>query len=72
MPEENLGDPIPRPEPYIVPAVPEQEFDSVWLRSINIYAPQINASGNTEGSINIECLLNHFNIGFDSSHLIVH
>ena len=56
MPEENLGDPIPRPEPYIVPAVPEQEFDSIWLRSINIYAPQINASGNTEGSINIECL----------------
>jgi len=54
--QENLGDPIPRPEPYIVPAIPEQEFDSVWLRSINIYAPEINASGNTQGSINVECL----------------
>ena len=56
MPQENLGDPIPRTEPYIVPASPEQEFDSIWLRSINIFAPQINASGNNEGSINIECL----------------
>ena len=35
---------------------PEQEFDSVWLRSINLFAPQINESGNTLGSINIECL----------------
>ena len=42
MPQENLGDPIPRTEPYIVPASPEQEFDSIWLRSINIFAPQIN------------------------------
>ena len=56
MPEENLGDPIPRTAPYIVPATPEQEFDSVWLRSINIFAPQTNESGNTLGSINIECL----------------
>ena len=56
MPEENLGDPIPRTEPYIVPATTEQEFDSVCLMSINIFAPQTNESGNTAGSINIECL----------------
>ena len=56
MPEDNLGDPIPRNEPFVIPARPEETFDSVWLRSINIYAPQINASGNSEGSINIEML----------------
>ena len=56
MPEDNLGDPIPRDEPFVIPARPEETFDSVWLRSINIYAPQINASGNSEGSINIEML----------------
>jgi len=56
MPEDNLGDPIPRNEPFVVPATPEETFDSVWLRSINIYSPQINASGNDLGSINIEML----------------
>tara|TARA_R110002020_G_scaffold51418_1_gene145489 strand:- start:93 stop:563 length:471 start_codon:yes stop_codon:yes gene_type:complete len=56
MPEDNLGDPIPRNEPFVIPARPEETFDSVWLRSINIYSPQINASGNNEGSINIEML----------------
>ena len=54
--EKNLGDPIPRSEPYIVPASPKQEFDSIWLRSINLYAPQTNVSGHNQGSINIECL----------------
>ena len=39
-PEEVLGDPIPRDEPFVVPASPEQTFDSVWLRSINIFLPQ--------------------------------
>ena len=53
---DNLGDPIPRDEPFVVPAQPEETFDSVWLRSINIYAPEINASGNSQGSINIEML----------------
>ena len=38
-PEEVLGDPIPRDEPFVVPASPEQTFDSVWLRSINIFCP---------------------------------
>ena len=48
--EKNLGDPIPRSEPYIVPASPKQEFDSIWLRSINLYAPQTNVSGHNQGS----------------------
>ena len=56
MPEDNLGDPIPRNEPFVIPARPEETFDSVWLRSINIYAPEINASGNNQGSINVEML----------------
>jgi len=56
MPEDNLGDPIPRKEPFVIPARPEETFDSVWLRSINIFAPQINASGNHQGNINIEML----------------
>mgnify|MGYP006404944861 FL=1 len=56
MPKKNLGDPIPRPEPYIVPATPEKEFDSVWLRNINIFAPETLVSGNNQGNINIECL----------------
>ena len=56
MPEDNLGDPIPRIEPFVIPARPEETFNSVWLRNINIYAPEINASGNNQGSINIEML----------------
>lgn len=53
---DNLGDPIPRNEPFVVPASPEETFDSVWLRSINIYAPNTAAEQPTEGSINIEML----------------
>ena len=56
MPEDNLGDPIPRDEPFVVPATPEQTFDSVWLRSINIYAPNTAEAAPTEGSLNIEML----------------
>lgn len=56
MPKKNLGDPIPRDEPYIVPARPEETFDNVWLRSINLFAPETLVSGNSQGSINIECL----------------
>lgn len=55
-PEEILGDPIPRDEPFVVPATPEQTYDSVWLRSINIYAPNTSEAAPTEGSINIEML----------------
>lgn len=53
---EVLGDPIPRDEPYVVPATPEQTYDSVWLRSINIYAPNTSEAAPTEGSINVEML----------------
>ena len=53
---DNLGDPIPRNEPFVVPASPEEIFDSVWLRSINIYSPNTASEAPTEGSINIEML----------------
>ena len=53
---EVLGDPIPRDEPYVVPATPEQTYDSVWLRSINIYAPHTSEAAPPEGSINVEML----------------
>ena len=55
-PEEVLGDPIPRDEPFVVPASPEQTFDSVWLRSINIFVPNTSEEAPSEGSINIEML----------------
>ena len=51
---DNLGDPIPRNEPFVVPASPEETFDSVWLRSINIYAPNTAAADPLQGSINVE------------------
>ena len=55
-PEEVLGDPIPRDEPFVVPASPEQTFDSVWLRSINIFAPNTSEAAPSESSLNIEML----------------
>ena len=55
-PEEVLGDPIPRDEPFVVPASPEQTFDAVWLRSINIFAPNTSEAAPSEGSLNIEML----------------
>jgi|TARA_R110000744_G_scaffold168001_6_gene285590 hypothetical protein len=56
MPDEILGDPIPRDEPFVVPARPEEIFDSIWLRNINISVPATAESGSTEGNIHIECL----------------
>ena len=56
MPEDNLGDPIPRNEPFVIPARPEETFDSVWLRSINIFVPNTSEEAPSEGSINIEML----------------
>ena len=53
---DNLGDPIPRNEPFVVPASPEETFDSVWLRSINIFVPNTAEADPAQGSINIECL----------------
>ena len=55
-PEEVLGNPIPRDEPFVVPASPEQTFDSVWLRSINIFVPNTSEEAPSEGSLNIEML----------------
>ena len=55
-PEEVLGDPIPRDEPFVVPASPEQTFDSVWLRSINIFVPNTSEEAPNDGSLNIEML----------------
>ena len=55
-PEEVLGDPIPRDAPFVVPASPEQTFDSVWLRSINIFAPNTSEAAPSEGSLNIEMI----------------
>ena len=53
---DNLGDPIPRDEPFVVPARPEETFDSVWLRSINIFVPNTAEANPTEGSVNIEMI----------------
>lgn len=53
---DNLGDPIPRDEPFVVPAKPEETFDSVWLRSINIYVPNTAEADPSQGSVNIEML----------------
>ena len=51
-----VGDPIPRDEPFVVPASPEETFDSVWLRSINIYAPNTSTEDPNGGSLSIEML----------------
>ena len=56
MPEENLGDPIPRDEPFVVPASPKETFDSIWLRNINISVPAPAQSGSPEGNLHLECL----------------
>ena len=53
---DNLGDPIPRGEPFVVPAKPEETFDSVWLRSINIFVPNTAEADPSQGSVNIEML----------------
>ena len=53
---DNLGDPIPRDEPFVVPARPEETYDSVWLRNINIFVPNTAEADPTQGSINIEML----------------
>ncbi len=45
---------ISRSSSLTVPAISEKTFDSVWVRSINIHCPQLNAEGNNGGQINIE------------------
>jgi hypothetical protein len=53
---ENLGDPVPRDEPFIVPASPEETYDSIWIRSINIYAPNTAEEDPSGGSLSLEML----------------
>ena len=56
MPDENSGSPVPREEPFVVPASAEETFDSVWIKSINIFSPNTAEVSPTEGNINIEML----------------
>ena len=56
MPDENLGSPVPREEPFVVPASAEETFDSVWIKSINIFSPNTSEVAPTKGSIDIEML----------------
>jgi len=51
-----LGDPVPRDEPFIVPASPEETYDSIWIRSINIYAPNTAEEDPSGGSLSLEML----------------
>lgn len=51
-----LGDPVPRDEPFVVPASPEEIYDSIWVRSINIYSPNTSEDDPEGGSISIEML----------------
>ena len=56
MPDENSGSPIPREEPFVVPASAEETFDSVWIKSVNIFSPNTAEAEPTEGNIGIEML----------------
>jgi|TARA_B100000085_G_scaffold135906_1_gene123759 hypothetical protein len=51
-----MSEPIPRDEPFVVPAKPEETFDSVWLRSINIYVPNTAEADPMGGSVDIEMI----------------
>ena len=51
-----MSEPIPRDEPFMVPAKPEETFDSVWLRSINIYVPNTAEADPMGGSVDIEMI----------------
>ncbi len=60
---------IPRSSSLLVPAVAEQSFDSVWVRNINIHCPQLNESGNLEGSINLELVPYDSTSGSEALHI---
>ena len=45
---------IPRKTPFTTPPTPEETFNSVWVKNINIHCPQTNEAGNTDGHIQIE------------------
>ena len=52
-----------------VPAVAEKSFDSVWVRNVNIHCPQLNQSGNLEGSINLELVPYDSTSGSEALHI---
>lgn len=60
---------ISRSSSFTVPAVAEQSFDSVWVRSINIHAPQLNEEGNTQGSISLELVPYDATVGSEKIHI---
>ena len=41
MPDEILGDPIPRDEPFVVPARPEEIFDSTAAIALGRFASNV-------------------------------
>jgi len=62
---------ISRSSSFTVPAVQEKSFDSVWVRNINIHCPQLNESGNIEGSINLELVPYDSTSGSETLHVTV-
>jgi hypothetical protein len=60
---------IPRSSSLSVPAVAEKSFDSVWVRNVNIHCPQLNQSGNLEGSINLELVPYDSTSGSEALHI---
>jgi hypothetical protein len=60
---------IPRSSSLTVPAIPEKTFDSVWVRSINIHCPQLEAEGNNGGQIHIELVPYDATEGAEAIHL---
>ena len=62
---------ISRSSSFTVPAVQEKSFDSVWVRNINIHCPQLNESGNIEGSINLELVPYDSTSGSETLHITV-
>ena len=62
---------ISRSSSFMVPAVQEKSFDSVWVRNINIHCPQLNESGNIEGNINLELVPYDSTSGSETLHITV-
>lgn len=60
---------ISRSSSFTVPAISEKTFDSVWVRSINIHCPQLNAEGNNGGQIHIELVPYDATEGAEAIHL---
>lgn len=60
---------IPRKTPFTTPPTPEETFNSVWIRNINIHCPQINAEDNTDGSIMIDLVPYNSSEGSESIYV---